>query len=76
MHIITYNGAMYIFKNTTNEQEPMFIERCWFIVKNMHRYSNDYAYLKNLSNIWVNHKHLQVVYDKAVMDELIECESA
>lgn len=74
MHIITYNGKMYIFKNTMNEEESMFIERCWFIVKNMHRYSDDYAYLKNLSHIWVNHKHLQVLYDKTVMDELMACD--
>lgn len=60
MHIITYNGKVYVFHNIQNEKEDMFIARCWYIVKNIKKY--DYKYLENLSFIWVNQKFLGTEY--------------
>lgn len=66
---------MFIFKDKTNEVDDAYIERCWFIVKNMHKYPDNYAYLKNLSLIWASHKYLNVTYDQHIMEELGSCEN-
>jgi len=70
MHTIIHDGQLYIFRNTRGENDHIFIARCLFITKNMHRYENNSAYLENLSYIWTNIHFLHVEYDQSVMDEI------
>jgi hypothetical protein len=70
MHTIIHNGVLFVFHNTRQENEDMFIARCWFIAKNMHKHKQDYTHLENLSFLWVNHHCLGVEYDKEIMDQL------
>jgi hypothetical protein len=51
----------------------MFIERCWFIVKNFDKY--EYEELEALSYLWVNKKYLKCEYSKDLMDTLASCNS-
>jgi hypothetical protein len=61
MNIINYKGKMYVFKNTKEENRQIFIDRTWYIVKNIDKYE-DYKYLEKLSYIWVSKKYYDVVY--------------
>lgn len=70
MHIIINQGQIYKFENIINEINDIFIDRCWFIVKNIHKYKNNYEYLEKLSHIWVNIKYLNVCYDNSIMNEI------
>jgi hypothetical protein len=74
INLIEYGGKHYVFYNTLNEKEHVFIDRTWFIVKNIKKIS-DYKYLESLSHLWVNIKFLQTVYDANIMDILNSCES-
>lgn len=69
MHVIKYKSSIYYFKNDLSEDNDKFIERCWFIVKNINN-NNSYEYIKNLSHIWINHKYLNTIYDDSIMKEL------
>lgn len=79
MQIITYNGKMHVFNETTTDltyPDEWFISRCWFIVKNMDRYKNDMKHLETLSHIWVAVTFLEAKYPDNVMDELNQCRNA
>lgn len=73
MQIITYDGKLYMFEQNDNEIEERFIERCWFIVKNIQTYKNKLDYLESLSHIWVNVRFLKATYDQNIMEELDTC---
>ena len=60
MNIINYKGKMYIFKNTMEENRKMFIDRTWYIIKNIDNY--DYDYLEKISHIWIYQKYYNAVY--------------
>lgn len=67
----THNDRLFIFKNTVpSDTDEMFIERCWFIVKNLDKYVGRYEYLEKLSHIHVNVKFLGVGYDDEIMKEI------
>lgn len=70
MHIISYNGKLYNFNNVDDENNELFIKRCWFKVKNMHK-TKDYAYLEKISLLWINYKCLNVLYHNNIMTELL-----
>lgn len=73
MHIITHQGELYKFENINNELDDRFIERCWFIVKNIINYKDNYEYLEKLSHIWINIKYLSVSYDDGILNEIKKC---
>ncbi len=73
MHIITYQGELYKFENVNNELNDRFIERCWFIVKNIINYKDNYEYLEKLSYICINIKYLSVSYDDDILNEIKKC---
>jgi hypothetical protein len=73
MHIIEYQEKLYKFENLVNELEDHFINRCWFIVKNIHNFKNNYIYLEKLSYIWVNIKYLNVSYESNILEEVNKC---
>lgn len=78
MQIITYNGNLYVFNETDYDivalTDEMFISRCWFIAKNIHKYKNKVCYLETLANVWINVKYLGVSYDADIMQEISSCE--
>jgi hypothetical protein len=61
---IEYDGKSYWFKNT-NEREDMFMDKCWYIVKNI-----DKPNIQCLADIWVNKKYLDVCYPKEIETQL------
>lgn len=69
MHSVEYKGKTYVFENTRGESDTMFIDRCWFVVKNYDKY--DYPTLEAMSYVWVNKKYLKCNYtnDLSVMLE-------
>lgn len=69
-HLITHQGKIYIFQKNNDEREEMFIDRCWFIVKNIDNYINNTSYLYHLSLLWANHKYLKVTYNEEIMKAL------
>lgn len=71
MNLIEYEGFQYIFYNTLNEKKNMFIDRTWFMVKNINKF--DYVYLEKLSFIWINMKYLGCTYDS--VPDLNQCNS-
>lgn len=72
INLIEYEGKHYIFYNTRNEKKQMFIDRTWFIVKNIHK-EMTYEYLENLSYVWINHKYLGVLYPDELMTKIESC---
>ena len=68
-YLITHQGKMYIFKKNDEEHDEMFIDRCWFIVRNIKK--RDLKQLTCLSHIWVNHKYLNVTYTPEIMDLIL-----
>jgi hypothetical protein len=74
INLIEHGGKHYVFHNTRNENQQMFIDRTWFIVKNLASIP-DYDYLENLSYIWVNNKYHNVMYPNEVMEVLSKCQS-
>ena len=64
---------VHTFENVLNEPDNMFIDRCWFIVKNIGSFDKIYELLEKLSYLWVNTKHLKCEYSKSVMDQLENC---
>lgn len=75
INLIEDNGKHYIFHNLRNEKDMMFINRTWFIVKNIDKYKDNYKYLENLSFIWINNKYYDLIYDSKIMKELDMCNS-
>lgn len=61
MNIINYKGTTYVFENTGGEDPKMFVDRTWFIVKNIHKYE-DMSYLESLSHLWLAKKYYNVEY--------------
>ena len=71
MNIIQYKGKIHTFdKNTENIPDNIYIDRLWFIVKNIDKAS--YEYIINMSYIWINHKHYNLQYDAHIMSALEE----
>lgn len=73
MHVIHYNGNIFVFHNKNDELTHMFIDRSWFIAKNYKNFTNQFDYLQNLSEIYINTRYLKVTYDQNIMDELTKC---
>lgn len=76
MLIITYNGMIHVFNKQECDllfPEEKFMSRCWFYVKNMENYKNNFTYLENLSYIWINIKFLNTIYEPHIMDEINKC---
>lgn len=73
MYTIIYQGQLYKFENIIDEFDDIFIDRCWFIIKNIHNYKNNYEYLEKISYIWINIKYLNVAYDTSIMKEIEKC---
>jgi hypothetical protein len=71
MQICTLNDRLFIFRKTaSNDTDDMFIERCWFIVKNVDKYEGRFEFLEKLSHLHVSNKFLGVGYDDEIMKEI------
>lgn len=68
MLVISYLGQTYKFTKTdSTENEYMFRDRCWWIVKNIDK-SQNIDDLVALSHIWVSVKYLGCSYEEHVME--------
>lgn len=64
-YTIFSDGSFYVFKNIDEENNKMFIERCYFIVKNI-----GVENIMELSRLWISVKYLGVEYEKEIMNIL------
>jgi hypothetical protein len=71
-HVVCYNGITYCFvKDETDERFEHFVDRVWWIVKNIQLHPNiDKTYIYNMSFIWSNVYHMDVAYHDSIMQEL------
>lgn len=57
MECINFNNKLIFIKKNLNENNNMFINRCWFIVDMLNNNKNlTYEEIINLSNIYSNKK--------------------
>lgn len=64
--IIEYKGRMYPFVKPSNiGTEKMFLDRCWFIVKN-----NDIENIESYADMWIAFKYYQSEYSKDNMEKI------
>jgi hypothetical protein len=64
-HVIEYKGKMYYYKNTSNILEKMFLDKCWFIVKNI-----DIDTPESYADLWICVKYYGVEYSNDIMEKL------
>jgi hypothetical protein len=68
-NIIQYKGKIYVFPlNEEGIPDKIYIDRLWFIVKNINKGS--FEYITNVSYIWSNHKYYNLEYEPHIMNEL------
>jgi hypothetical protein len=74
MQLITFKGVIYtITKEECDEPNSVFINRVWWIVKNIDNpNTKSIKELCNLSYIWSNIYHNGVSYDKNIMLEITQ----
>jgi hypothetical protein len=54
----------------SNETNESYIERCWFITKNIDKHNIDKLII--LSKIWANIRNLDCTYDEKIMKQINE----
>jgi hypothetical protein len=72
IEVINYKGNIYTFKKEDNQEPyPIFLERIWWIVNNMHK-SSSMKDLLNLSHIWACVRFYKTTYDQSTMNKLLQ----
>jgi hypothetical protein len=54
---IEKDGRYFCFKNENNEDPKMFLEKCWFIVRNQ-----NVDNIHTIADIWIHKKYLGLQY--------------
>jgi hypothetical protein len=67
--IIEYKGRMYNFNKSANFTEKMFLDRCWYVVKNFCE-----PLIDNYADIWICYKYYDSEYPSEVMEKIKELE--
>ena len=67
--VIEYKGRIHIFKCPPCYTEKMFLDRSWYIVKNI-----NVPCIEAYADIWVAHKYLQTEYENNIMEKIAEYE--
>ncbi len=60
---INIQGYSYYFKNDENLDEKDFIDRCWYIAKNLPKNLESFNNFQKYARIWSNMKNLNCRYD-------------
>jgi len=68
--VIEYKGRIHAFAKPMFYTEKMFLDRCWFVVRNV-----TVPDIEALADIWICARYHGVRYDKTVMDRLQKCEN-
>ena len=64
MECINFNNKIIFIKKNLNENNKMFIDRCWFIIDKLDKNSElSYNEIINLSNIYINEVKNGCVYN-------------
>lgn len=66
---IEYKGKLYLFNTIPNLTETMFLDRCWYIVKNMNE-----PHIEEYADLWISKKYTRCHYEEAIMEKLNELE--
>ena len=70
MLVITHQGNTYKFdKNDETEEDNMFRDRCWWIIKNLDSKKSSKE-LVALSHLWVSVKYYGTSYGTDIMEQL------
>ena len=64
MYEFSRNGNLLIMDKPTDLSYDMFFEKYWFIVSQKTDISKNYDYLNTMSEIWINYKFRNCIYDK------------
>ena len=67
MYEFSRNGNILIMKKPPDLSYDMFFEKYWFIVSQKTDISKNYDYLNTMSEIWINYKFRNCIYDKEVL---------
>lgn len=71
--VIPFKGQSYVFHKTyALETDEMFLQRCWWVVKNITD-TVSITDLLNLSHMWAAVKFLGVAYDDDIMTKISQC---
>lgn len=74
MNIIQYKGRIHVFDdNKENIPDNVYLDRLWFIVKNIGK--GPYEHVVLMSHIWMNNKHYNLEYSPHIMCLLEEFNS-
>ena len=60
---INIEGYSYYFKNDENLDEKDFIDRCWYVAKNLPKNPESFNNFKKYARIWSNMKNLKCRYE-------------
>tara|TARA_B110000259_G_C14017745_1_gene401965 strand:- start:77 stop:274 length:198 start_codon:yes stop_codon:yes gene_type:complete len=64
MECINFNNKLIFIKKNLNENTNHFIERCWFVIKNLDKTPDmPYDEIINLSNVYINQSKNGCVYN-------------
>jgi hypothetical protein len=64
MYEFSRNGNILIMEKPSDLSYDMFFEKYWFIVSQKTDISKNYDYLNTMSEIWINYKFRNCIYDK------------
>ena len=65
----TLNGKTIILNKNINESKDVFIERGNIIIKNIDKFKNINE-LITLTNIYINNKYYNCIYDKELLNSI------
>jgi hypothetical protein len=68
--IIEYKGRLYPFTKNPNYTENMFLDRSWFIVKNIEQ-----EMIESFADLWISVKYYKTEYSKEIMEKINSLES-
>jgi hypothetical protein len=66
---IEYKGKLFLFNAIPNLTEAMFMDRCWYIVKNINEPN-----IEELADLWISKKYTKCQYDELIMTKLNDLE--
>jgi len=64
MYEFSRNGNLLIMDKPNDLSYDMFFEKYWFIVSQKTDITKNYDYLNTMSEIWINFKFRNCIYDK------------
>ena len=58
---IEKDGRCFYFKNEDDEDPNMFMEKCWFMVRNVHKHTS-ISDMAGIADLWIHKKYFGLQY--------------